>query len=79
MRLLNNDSNEKIDGVTIYMTKDEVLEMIDSLTSLIKNASAKHFHVYSADHKKEVILCLYENGDVSQFNERSRRLIVEDQ
>ena len=79
MRILNQDSDSKIDEVTLYLTRSEAEDLRDSLDALIKTSSFRnHRHVSTADHAKTITVCLYTPGEVDGFSERSKRLILND-
>ena len=78
MRMLNEDTDSKLDRVTVYLTNSEVKELIESLRQLLEKPSHNHHHVYSDDYRKELTICLYGVNRLSGFDERSRKLISED-
>ena len=79
MRILNNDKDEKINGITIYLTRSEAQELQDSMRDLLDNANHQHSHVPSEDYQKEVTICIYDVQDLQRFDERSKKLILEDE
>ena len=79
MRILNEDNDKKIDMVTLYFTQDEAEEMRDSINIIIKNPIDNHVHISSSDCTKEVTICVYDVNNLGDFNERSKKLILEDE
>jgi len=79
MRLLDNDSDKSFDQVTIYLTKLEAKELVDSLENLINKPKGNHHHISSNDYKKEITVCIYDEKTLEGFSERSKKLIIEDQ
>lgn len=82
MRIYNIDSDKKINKVILYLTDEEAQEMKDSLELLINN-NAKHHHEHipdrSDDFKREITVCIYKEDNLSSFDERSRKLILNDE
>jgi hypothetical protein len=78
MKILNEDENTSLDRVTIYLSLDEAKEMRDSLESLISNPIGRHEHIPDKDFNKEITVCIYDLNNISQFNEQSKKLILED-
>jgi hypothetical protein len=80
MRILDDDGDRKLDSVTLYLTIGEAEELAADLPRLVSSPKAKHTHVYDRDMKKELTVCIYDEKttDGYGFNERSKKLIVED-
>jgi hypothetical protein len=79
MRILNRDIEAKVNEITLYLTKSEAEELRDSLIGLLTEKSVgNHRHIASSDYSKEVTVCLYTPGETAGFDERSKRLILED-
>ncbi len=82
MRIYNEDTDKKINKVTLYLTPDEAQELKDSLESIINN-NEKHHHEHIPDrennYKREITVCIYRNDNISSFDERSRKLILNDE
>ena len=80
MRLLDQSSEKALQSVTVYLTKDEAEELRDSVQSLLEQPTFQaHHHVYSKDFKRELTICIYSEGDLAGFDERSKRLIANDE
>jgi hypothetical protein len=78
MRLLNQDNDKPLDRLTIYLTQSEAKEMLDSIQTLIKGPEGNHSHIPSEDFQKEITICIYDTDSMSNFNERSKKLIIQD-
>ncbi len=82
MRIYNVDSDKKVNKVILYLTPDEAQEMKDSLELLINN-NKKHHHEHIPDReddfKREITICIYKEDNLSTFDERSRKLILNDE
>jgi hypothetical protein len=78
MRLLDEDSNKKLDRVTLYLTRSEAEELRDDLERILANPRGNHAHLSSKDFRKEITICIYDDTMLNDFNERSKKLIKED-
>ena len=79
MRILDQKNDQSINQVVLYLTKEEALELKDSLDGIIEdNNLGRHEHVSSSEYDKEITVCLYDPGSIEQFSERSKKLIRHD-
>ncbi len=82
MRILNLDLDKKVNKVILYLTPNEAQEMKDSLELLITdNKKHQHEHISDRDndYKREITLCIYRDENLSSFDERSKKLILNDE
>ena len=82
MRIYSEDTDKKINKVILYLTPDEAQELKDSLELIINNGE-KHHHEHIPDRqddfKRQITVCIYKNDNLSSFDERSRKLILNDE
>lgn len=78
MRILDEEADRAISMVTLFLTKSEASELRDSLKALLERNGVGHEHVDSEDFQKEITVAVYDDDDVTQFDQRSQRLIRED-
>lgn len=78
MRILNLDTNEKINQASIYLTNAEAKELKDSLNNLLKNNS-HHEHISDDSYQTEITVCVYEEDNLEEFDTRSRKLILDNE
>lgn len=78
MRILDNEYDKALNDILICMTIDEAKELYDSLKLLMKDPSNNHTHITSDCLTKEISICLYEDGKLEGFNDRTIKLIKED-
>jgi hypothetical protein len=78
MRILNLDTNEKINQVTIYLTSSEAKELKDSLDNLLKNNS-HHEHISDDSYQTEITVCIYEKDNIGEFDTRPKKLISDNE
>lgn len=78
MRILDLDTDKKLENVTLYLTYSEALELRDSLNDLIKKPLNNHVHVSEECYQRELTVCIYDTKNLEGFNERSKTLILHD-
>ncbi|HBC71753.1 MAG TPA: hypothetical protein DEA62_05180 [Coxiellaceae bacterium] len=78
MRLLDTETNNIVNSIGIYLTKDEAKQMLSFLQSLVDGTAGNHVHVNDDSYAHEITLAIYSNENLDQFDERSRKLISED-
>lgn len=79
MRLLNKISDKSLEKILIYLTHSEALELRDSLNDLLDKPLNNHAHISNDDFHKEITICIYDIDNLIGFNQRSIKLIVNDQ
>jgi hypothetical protein len=79
MRILDEDSDRKVDRVTILLTRDEAEQLQRAVTNVLTDKAYDHDHVIPEDPQKEIIIAIYDDADLSSFNERCQRLILKDE
>jgi hypothetical protein len=80
MRIYNLDSEKKANNVILYLTPDEAQEMKHALEQLISDSKKQHHqHICDSEYKREVTVCIYEEDNLSNFDERSKKLILNDE
>lgn len=79
MRLLNESDDQALRRIILYLTRSEAEEFRDAISDLLQDPKGKHSHIPSSDYQKEVTICIYSEDDVSGFDDRSKRLIINDE
>jgi hypothetical protein len=81
MRIYNVDTDKKVNSVILYLTPDEAKEMKDSLELIINNETHHHEHIPDREDnfKREITVCIYRDANLSNFDERSRKFILNDE
>ena len=79
MRILDETNDNSLKKVLLYLTQDEAEQMRDYMEHIINKPKDNHCHISSADYKKEVTICIYDVNDLGDFNERSHKLILDDE
>lgn len=78
MRILDDASDKKLDSVSIFLTREEMVQLKSYINQLLENPSLQHFHLSSLDCKKEITVCLCDIKDLANFDKRSIKLLKED-
>jgi hypothetical protein len=78
MRILDDEADEKLDSVSIFLTKDEMQQLIGYAKQLIEHSS-DHQHLSSNDYQKEITICIYNPENPGKFSPRVERLLRDDQ
>jgi hypothetical protein len=79
MRILDMDSDKKVDRVTILLTRDEAEQLRRAVTNVLTDSGYDHDHVIPEDLQKEIIIAIYDEADLCSFNERCQGLILRDE
>lgn len=79
MRILNEISDKSLEKIVLYLTQAEAKELKDSLGQLLDKPSSNHAHISSEDFQKEVTICIYDIKKLNNFNDRSIKLIQNDE
>jgi len=78
LRILDDASDKKLDSVSLFLTQEEAIQLRGYLNQLLEDPKLQHSHLTGTDYKKEVTVCLYDEKDLKNFNQRSIRLLKED-
>jgi hypothetical protein len=80
MRILDEDKDLRLERIILYLTQSEAGELRDSLENILSNPADNHAHVSSNDYQKEITVVIYDpaDGTLRGFNERSKKIILED-
>ena len=79
MRILDDDSDNKLDTISIFLTKEEAVQLRGYLNQLLDKPKLQHAHLSSKDYKKEITVCIYDEKDLEGFHPRSIKLIEKDE
>ena len=78
LRLFNDERQQPLKDVTLYLTKSEASELRDSIEGLLSRPPDDHTHVPSDDFSREITVCIYDLDSLDHFDERAKQLILED-
>lgn len=80
MYILNEESEQKLDCITLLLTKNELTQLGGYIKQLLeKTPSSDHYHLTNEDYQKEITICVYDPEDIENFNSRIRNLIKKDE
>ena len=77
MRLLDVDTGKPLRDVCVYLTPLEARQMLGYLKGLVNGRVEHHAHVNDDSYEREVTIAVYTERNLDQFDERSRKLILE--
>ena len=80
MRILNEDTDSKIDNLILLLSYEEATELRDALNNLLTRNDERcmHEHINSSDYSKEITVALYDLNYLNEFSARLKKLIRED-
>ncbi len=78
MRILDDKLDKKLDSVTLFLTRNELQQLIGFARQLIEKPSADHHHVSSDDYQKEITICIYDPENPGNFSPRIIKLLRDD-
>ena len=80
MRIFSYEINKSFDEIFIYLAPDEIKELISYLEHLIQHPQNHHIHLSEInlnEVKREITFSIYTNDNINEFDERSRKLLLE--
>jgi hypothetical protein len=81
MRILDQKTDKGVKNAILYLTLEEAGDLRLAIDDLINSKDEKgiHYHVADSDFSHEITVCLYSLEDTNFFNERSVKLIRDDE
>ena len=79
MRILDEESDKKLDNITIFLTKKEAEQFRSDLNQLLENPKLQHAHLSTEDYQKEITLCVYDEKNLQGLHPRAVKLIKNDE
>ena len=76
MRILDNETSRPLEDVTLYLTKAEAVQLAGYLQDLLASGE-HHSHLNDDEYARQLTVAIYTDENLSEFDERSRRLIAE--
>jgi hypothetical protein len=72
MRIFDEDNENAINDVSIFLTIDEAKKMLGTLDGLLKpfKNAADHSHINDETYQHEITISLYDEKNLNGFNER---------
>ena len=67
LRILDDEADKKLDNISLFLTKEEAVQLRGYLNQLLDNPKLQHSHLSSADCKKEITLCLYDEKNLENL------------
>ncbi|NMB95391.1 MAG: hypothetical protein GYA02_02085 [Clostridiaceae bacterium] len=80
MRILNQDDNKAVNNVLILLTMEEAAELKDDLERLLsKKITNDHSHINDLEYEHELSISLYDENNIEGFDDRTKKLILQDE
>jgi cytosine/adenosine deaminase-related metal-dependent hydrolase len=80
MRILDQRKQKGLKNIILYLTKEEAEEMRDALDSMIaQQDKPMHTHINEDEYEHEVTIAIYNANNLTDFDERSKQLILLDE
>ncbi len=81
MRIYSYDQDTSFDEIFVYLTPEEIEDLIGKLKVLLQNPNIHHIHFTELDTNnaslREMTVSVFTGKNLSEFDERSKRLIIE--
>lgn len=80
MKIYSYDIDKSFDEIFIYLTPNEIKELIGHLEHLVQHPQNHHFHLCEINLnrvEREITFSIYTNDNINEFDERSRKLLIE--
>jgi hypothetical protein len=78
MRILDVSTDNKLQNICVYLTPAEAKQMLGYLEDLIAGKIEHHAHLNDDSFDHEITLAIYTMDNLDEFDERSKRLILEE-
>ena len=75
MIIYDKDNKRCLSGVTLFLTPSEAAELGSSAASLSAHPDRHHHHVNSADYLAEIVVAVYTDENLGEFDMDSQKLI----
>ncbi len=79
MRIIDDINDRPLKQVTLLLTPDEANSLHKQLGDLMSKPKIHHIHVEDEKFEKEIMVLIYTPSNISDFDERTRRLIEKDE
>lgn len=77
MRMLDNETGNTLENVTLYLNPDDLRQMQHALNQLSDDPSEHHVHLNDESYQRELTVAVYTKDNLMSFDERSRKLLSE--
>ena len=79
MYILDDESNKKLDCITLILTRSEVQQLQGYVKQLLeKTPSSDHYHLSSEDYQREITICMYDPGKIELLHPQVQKIIKDD-
>lgn len=76
MYIINDDTHEELESITLLLTRREIRYLASYSKQLLESPQTiDHVHLTDDDYEKEMIICLYDELDVTSLDPRIQKII----
>ncbi len=81
MRIFDDEGDKKLDMVSLFLTREEALQLESYLKQFLNKEIDKglHFHLSSENYQKEITICIYDPKNTNKLHPRAQKLITYDE
>jgi len=79
VRFLDGETNRRLSTLYLYLTPGEAEELIFYLQQLVADSNDHHVHFEDNEYKHELTVTIYREDNIHTYDERSRKLILDDE
>ena len=79
MRILDLETNQPLNNICIYLTPAEAKDLQGSIKNLLEKKIDHHAHINDDTYQHEVTVTIYDAKNLTGYDERSKKLILDDQ
>ena len=76
MKIYDQKNQRVLDFVTLFLTPQEASQIASDLKDLADHPEKHHHHINNEDYSNEIIVSVYTDDNISQFDEESRRILA---
>lgn len=76
MRIYDRKRRLVLTEITLFLTPAEMRSLADAAALLATEAAANHVHVNDADFRREVLLAVYTESNIQDFDAESQGVIA---
>ena len=78
MHIYDQRNKRELSEITLYLTPEEASELADNARDLSENPHKHHSHISNEKYDREIIIAVYTNKYLNQFDRESKEIILGD-
>jgi len=77
MRIYNDDNDVTFKNVMLFLKRREAEQLLVSLQNLLETNS-HHEHINDSSYEHEITIAIYDERKLEMFDERTKKVLLED-